>query len=147
MFAADLCAYKQSVQTHHLADKPCGAFYLSLFSPGHENLLTIKMFCSLALHCCSQDCLQESHGFILQKAEMPFECHDFCWNLSRVKGSSKDLVMIQNDNDRGIVMLATVDGDLTTLSTRWNQMYTVVKFWWGNRSYRCIQNRLCTMQY
>ena len=78
---------------------------------------------------------------------MPFECHDFCWNLSRVKGSSKDLVMIQNDNDRGVVMLATVDGDLTTLSTRWNQMYTVVKFWWANRSYRCIQNRLCTMQY
>ena len=70
---------------------------------------------------------------------MPFECHDFCWNLSRTDGSSKDLVMIQNDNDRGVVMLATVDGDLTALSTRWKQMYTVVKFWWGNRSYRCIQ--------
>ena len=64
-----------------------------------------------------------------------------------MNSSSKDLVMIQHDNNRGIVMLATVDGDLTTLSTRWNQMYTVVKFWWGNRSYRCIQVCLCTMQY
>ena len=77
---------------------------------------------------------------------MPFECHDFCWNLSRNDGSSKDLVMIQNDNHRGIVMLATVDGDLTALSTRWNQMYTVVNFWWGNRSYRCIQLCFCTVQ-
>ncbi|DBA82407.1 TPA: hypothetical protein ACH3X2_000654 [Trebouxia sp. C0005] len=71
---------------------------------------------------------------------MPFECHDFCWTLSHTNSSSKDQVMIQNDNDRGIVMLATIDRDLTALSTRWNQMYTVVKFWWGNRSYRWMMS-------
>ena len=78
---------------------------------------------------------------------MPFESHDFCWNLSKMNSSSKDLVMIECDNDRGIIMLATVDGELTALSTRWNQMYTVVRFWWGNRSYRCIHFYLCAMQY
>lgn len=74
---------------------------------------------------------------MLQKAEMPLDSSNFCWTLSHLNIDTEEPVMIASDSSTGTVSLATVDGGLTTLITRWNQMYTVLRFWWGNRLYRC----------
>ena len=68
---------------------------------------------------------------------MPLDSSNFCWNLTELNNSTEELLTIQSDSNTGTVTLATIDGGLTTLITRWNQMYTVLRFWWGNRLYRC----------
>ena len=84
----------------------------------------------------SQD---SSKGFEVRKCEAPFDHNDFEWEMTQEGKENADPLYIVGENGSGAVSLANAEGAaIAELDTRWNQVCTVVQFWWDDRSYRYV---------
>lgn len=68
---------------------------------------------------------------------MPFEHNDFEWELKDCNTDQAQPLYVVGENGSGVVSLANAEGAaIAELDTRWNQVCTVVQFWWDAKSYR-----------
>lgn len=96
--------------------------------------LQAKKESALRKHVSSSD---STDGFQVRKCEQPFDHNDFEWEMTLAGKEDAEPLYVVGENATGAVSLANADGAaIAELDTRWNQVCTVVQFWWDDKSYR-----------